>query len=119
MHRENGFTLPEVLIAAAIAAGLISATLVSISATMRSSARSMEMETSTRDARNIAALLKSGRDVASIRARYPEWRFERSIAAESRSRATNAVDLVVWRATSEKRDDFYFSVARLEATLDE
>jgi len=77
-HRnsERGFTLPEALVSAAIAAGVIATASASLSGSLHLTKTSNAADKSLIDAQNLAAHLKSDMALQEIQNIHPDWVFE-------------------------------------------
>lgn len=76
--RQRGYSLAEVLIAAAIAAGILAAVSSSLGGAARLSARGNEAAQILSEAKLIAARLKAGMDDDDVLAGLDGWRLDRA-----------------------------------------
>jgi type II secretory pathway pseudopilin PulG len=72
-HRQAGYALTEVLIAGAIAAAVITASMTGLSMSLRGAATASNAQQASLEARNIAARLRAGIRPGQIAELYPDW----------------------------------------------
>jgi type II secretory pathway pseudopilin PulG len=70
---EDGYALTETLVAAAIAAGVVVATMTGMAQTLRSAHRADSSQQAFLEAQNISARLRSGIPSAQVAEAYPDW----------------------------------------------
>jgi type II secretory pathway pseudopilin PulG len=74
--RDQGYALTEVLVAAAISAAVITATMTGMSASLRGGRNADDMQQAVLEARNISARLRAGISAARVAEAYPNWQIE-------------------------------------------
>lgn len=77
-ERQKGFSLPEVLIAAVIAAGMMAATALMLGGSARLTRATADRSDSLIEAQTIAARMRSGMNDDEALAGLSGWRIERS-----------------------------------------
>jgi len=75
-NSEDGYALTEVLVAGAIAAATIAASLQGMAMALNSGRRAADAQARIIDAQNIEARLRAGTDLAGILEDYPGWRLD-------------------------------------------
>ena len=107
--RQRGYALPEVLVAAVIAAGVLTAAASAISGVVRLSVATNQRAHTLDEAKLIAARLRAGMDEKAALEGLAGWRLEHSPFEESAaSRLPAPFDLVT--VSHEARDGFEFSL---------
>lgn len=76
--RQRGYALPETLIAAAIAAGVLTATASAMGGLIRLDGAATERARALQDTSIIAARLRAGMNDAQVLAGFDGWRLERA-----------------------------------------
>lgn len=94
---QQGFSLPEVLIAAAIAAGVVAAAAQAISFAVRLSAAATRSETRLVAAKTIVSRVKAGMDDADALEGFKHWRLSREPAPRFAEAETPSFDQVTLR----------------------
>lgn len=91
---EKGFSLPEVLIAAAISAGVVAAAAQSIAYAVRLNAASARTGARLNEAAVIVARVNAGMSEREALEGFDDWRLDRSPVPPLREHEPGAFDLV-------------------------
>jgi type II secretory pathway pseudopilin PulG len=73
---NSGYALIEVLVAAAIGAAVITATMTGMAASLRGGRQADEMQQVVLEARNISARLRAGVSAGRVAEAYPDWHID-------------------------------------------
>ena len=73
---DDGFAILEALVALAIAAGVLTATMAGLAGLTRSARQVDQVQQAMLEARNIEARLRAGLPTHALAGRYPDWRIE-------------------------------------------
>lgn len=73
---NDGYAILEALVALAIAAGVLTATMAGLAGLARGARQADQVQQSVLEARNIEARLRAALPVTALPERYPDWRIE-------------------------------------------
>ena len=73
---EQGYALMEALVALAIAAGMLVATMSGLAEASKAARQANAMQQALTEARNIEARLRTGLSQTELAERYPDWQIE-------------------------------------------
>lgn len=73
---EQGYALIEALVALAIAAGLVVATMSGLAESSKGARQADALQQALTEARNIEARLRTGLPQTELAVRYPDWQIE-------------------------------------------
>lgn|GEM_PF-3457333 len=116
---QRGFTLPETLISAAIAAGVIAAASTSLSSSLTAARISNVAQISLIEVQNLSAQLKSGLPLDDISNSFPSWNLEQSIIHEPNNNFRSETKLVKITATNRANRNISFSIVKVESVKDQ
>jgi hypothetical protein len=71
---SDGYAILEALVALAIAAGVLTATMAGLAGLARGARQADQVQQAMLEARNIEARLRAGLPVGALSERYPDWR---------------------------------------------
>ncbi|NOX95415.1 MAG: hypothetical protein GXP04_10095 [Alphaproteobacteria bacterium] len=111
--RQRGYALTEILIATAIAAGVLTAIASALSGVVRLNARSEERAQQLTDVKTIVARLNAGLAGDDILAGLTGWRIERApLSLGDTSDASSTFDIVIVRNDTSAVRSFEFLARR-------
>lgn len=113
---QRGFTLPEALITAVIAAGIVATASTSLSTSLSAAQKVAAAEKNMTTAQNLANFLRSEIPLSEIYANHPDWNFQEEILEFRQARPSSRNIAKMITASQSEDASLSFSVVRIVET---